>query len=48
VPNDTEVQIKNQGMFLALVNCFLYKHIYLSARNSINANEIGLKMVGQD
>jgi hypothetical protein len=27
VPNDKEVQIKNQGMFLDLVNCF-YTNIF--------------------
>jgi hypothetical protein len=29
-----EVQIKAKGMFLDLVNCFMYKHGYPSARNS--------------
>jgi hypothetical protein len=45
VPNDKEVQIKNQGMFSSLSELFLILTTYLSARNSINANEIGLEMV---
>jgi hypothetical protein len=33
-------------MTLALVNCFWYKHISLSARNLDKSNEIGLEKFG--
>jgi hypothetical protein len=33
-------------MYLALVNCFWYQHIPLSARNLVKQNKIGLEKVG--
>jgi hypothetical protein len=41
-----EMQIKNQGMTLALVNCFWYYIIPLSARNLVESNEIELEKFG--
>jgi hypothetical protein len=41
-----EMQMENQGMILALVNCFGTNIILLSARNLVKMREIGLEKFG--